>query len=831
VACECERGGPNTRLASSTEGSVQVRCTRHSLCEGVVAHVVSNVSMSVVWDPLRLPWIASAYTVLWGKKMGNEWSQHSLSVPMPGSTSAVVDDLVLGSEYRVCIEARTNNGSTSSCSSWTFLVLAVAPSSPRAVSVSFMASTGSEMVEAVATWQSPREYCGTSITSYVVSDALNGTVFAQIVGDDASSNHYAALLRGVSLGVPYSIAVTAVAEVNNEELRSPAASTLFSVTAPSQPLGVLVGVSGQIGNRTLDLDVSWQPPTSSGGAPLQGYTVQYASRGACSMPANGSIRGTLSTSLTVKAVRLECTWCVTVCARGAIASLPSKAACLSPESQRVVLRSQCAALPQSYAVVSTGQCAACPPHGARCDHGVLTIDDGWWHVPTSDGRVALVECLDTSSCRTNGSALTQCGVGRHGVLCGVCDGNWARNGPTCVQCWPWWASFVFCIGVGIVGVVVLAVFVQHKTFGPRSEATVMLRLLLTFLQLLSCLLLFRRHGTSLFHEVVHVAAGAASGSAVGLFPLSCLVGGGFWVRFAAILLSPIIMCVVVWGVAWLRHRRDTSLGARIQAMCLFVLFTLYPTLVATVASAFRCTTPVAGLHSSYLEADVRVVCGSSEHVAGLVVAVIAGLVYGVGFPLVVCVVVLHGFGRLRVPDFAMRFSFLYDGYRLDSRLLAAWEAVVLLEKYALVLVSAVITNSTTQQVAGALVLLVTLAVQLEARPFAVARHNRIAAALLLSLCVTQVLCIFYVTQQSTFVLTWLLVTMNGGVVVWLVGLILWAWGHDVWLERRGRASTSMKWLGLRGWKNKWKADSSFTTSLLATPSADSVADTTAHEEK
>ena len=94
-------------------------------------------------------------------------------------------------------------------------------------------------------------------------------------------------------------------------------------------------------------------------------------------------------------------------------------------------------------------------------------------------------------------------------------------------------------------------------------------------------------------------------------------------------------------IEWLA---DFNSVERISGVIVFILFTLYVSLVASIASQYNCTALIEG--RSYLVADFTVVCYEGMHVAFLILASVGAIVFAIGIPIAVALAV-----TLRSPCF------------------------------------------------------------------------------------------------------------------------------------------------------------------------------------
>ena len=85
---------------------------------------------------------------------------------------------------------------------------------------------------------------------------------------------------------------------------------------------------------------------------------------------------------------------------------------------------------------------------------------------------------------------------------------------------------------------------------------------------------------------------------------------------------------------WRRVMRDDMapfLGiVRLKQVLVFLIFILFPTLVGSVVTILNCTGDIDG--KKYVAADLNERCLSGDHITFFVLAVIGGIVYGIGIP-------------------------------------------------------------------------------------------------------------------------------------------------------------------------------------------------------
>ena len=197
--------------------------------------------------------------------------------------------------------------------------------------------------------------------------------------------------------------------------------------------------------------------------------------------------------------------------------------------------------------------------------------------------------------------------------------------------------------------------------------------------MLGVLGIFKAKGTAVFNEIVNRPAEIIGGSVTSITAVKCTLNSqaygtflmNMFAPFAILAIAALFMiptkaidtCVknrrmgkvppTYKGVAGLPRcftpytcmRRSMTMSdtrawsapidsaPRLVAVLVFTLFTLYPTLVSSIAKIVNCSNPIGG--KSYLLADLTVTCYEGWHNAYLALAAICFVVYCGGIPVVV----------------------------------------------------------------------------------------------------------------------------------------------------------------------------------------------------
>ncbi|KNC51761.1 uncharacterized protein AMSG_07835 [Thecamonas trahens ATCC 50062] len=315
----------------------------------------------------------------------------------------------------------------------------------------------------------------------------------------------------------------------------------------------------------------------------------------------------------------------------------------------------------SYAFEGATACTACPPGGECGPDGVfLHAASGYWYPAGSnaDGlHVAeFFECVNPDSC-PGGPQYSVCAseYAPNAFLCHRCKAGAAKVGHVCQECWPVWAAALATIVLFVIVIAVVVYLIRKAGSGTQIQSLV-LKIALSYLQMLSLASSFKSQTSTLFQSYV---SGASSGALLSadFFALVCLTGHGFFDEFVFYMILPLIIVVVVRSVyaalfakstggSWLRFlfcrgahpswpaELVTSYSAHqvaaLQAGTIAV-FLVYPTIVRQILLVFHCQSFAGELR---LKPDLDTVCYQGKHLDYAIAAGAGVLVYVVGVPLV-----------------------------------------------------------------------------------------------------------------------------------------------------------------------------------------------------
>ena len=466
-------------------------------------------------------------------------------------------------------------------------------------------------------------------------------------------------------------------------------------------------------------------------------------------------------------------------------------------------------------------CEQCPVRGVSCRSGVLLLEVGTWYDQELGFVVADTEmhtCFNEECCTYDeSSSQLSCAteLGYVGPLCGGCDrddeqghGHHTRSGLRCAKCWSdGWSWFAFMLFIIFLCIAIAFLVIRYDFGVDHGEyRTTVQKMAFSHLQMLGLLGIFKARGTAVFNEVISQTSEVLGGSFTSLVPIKCALRSQIYGPFLVTQSSPIIILVVASLILipttflerCLRKKRKDQLAPHFKGrfrlprmlaplrMCrqpmtagdkkkwlgefyptrrlagvgTFVIFSLYPTLVASISSLYNCTDRIEG--TSYLVADLTVTCYRGAHIAFLVFASVGAVVYALGIPIVVfvatamkpplsrktwrsgCLCERRAVPKYLTLEVRERFAFLFNGYSTNrSSFVVAWEALIMVRKLAVTLAGSLIKDPYLSILTAQLIIMISCIATAFVQPYETMWLNLLDTTGLFTLLVTQTLSIVY----------------------------------------------------------------------------------------
>ena len=316
---------------------------------------------------------------------------------------------------------------------------------------------------------------------------------------------------------------------------------------------------------------------------------------------------------------------------------------------------------------------------------------------------------------------------------------------------------------------------------PESLTVSIFKVIVTWLQLASLAANVKVPMSAEVQEMLEYES-LGNVSPFSLSSFNCVAQVNYYQRFYLCAAVP-LMCV---GLSALVLAARVALGRKRQRGLQFdtfvmitqmLLFLTYTMVTESVMSVFKCRELDAnGL--SVLSADVSVQCGTPEHRQAVSVGLAMLALHTVGVPLQAACQMWRYRARLGEAGMRVRYSFYFENYRAD---LYWYECFGMLRKAGLVAAVTLLQDHVGMQVfTVSWVALVYLTMHTHFKPYEFAVLNELETGALFVSAATLTSCVFFhtlpdgpdpVARQFERGVSWVLVLLSLGFVIWAVGLI------------------------------------------------------------
>ncbi len=368
-----------------------------------------------------------------------------------------------------------------------------------------------------------------------------------------------------------------------------------------------------------------------------------------------------------------------------------------PQSRSNELNTMCECPLGTYATSDDEsiRCDECPS-GAECDTTGLTAftmlaTDGFWR--SDNQSLSYYQCLVSGHCVDGG-----CAANRAGPLCAVCADGYREDttGQACSPCPSHSAAVGGSIGFTILIIAaLLCVFYamwiaesKHirkndpwKKVKPYTKEarvapswTYNFKLILGYFQVATSLLgLADIPWPTYFTRFIRYFD-FVNFDFVPWGSVECVATLTFYDKLLLYAILPpcvlALLAAVPYTLLYVQDRMDFSDSPtwriqrklrrrKVMKLLVFALFLMYPTISARVLSFFVCR-DING--TRYLAADFHLECNDSDWSRNVPLAIICLLVYPIGIPLVIFIILYRNRNRLLIPEVALAYGLLYEGY-------------------------------------------------------------------------------------------------------------------------------------------------------------------------
>lgn len=288
-------------------GSVTTSVTKPSAPRSLTSSKVTSTSMTLSW---LLPSTNGGaaitdYKVELSSDSGKSWTE--IKDGVSNNLAINVSGLRKNRIYLFRVSATNSAGLGDASGAHSVTTLATVPSAPSNLTITDMQSTS-----AVISWVAPADLGGLNLTDYKVETSRDGQTWSVV--PKPSSTSRTLKLSGLSPGSQYQLRISAVNLVGSGAQLTGSLTTL--VTTPSVPRNLLVSAIS-----TNAATLSWQLPSSNGGAAISDYTIEISSN--CTIYSRLSDGVSNSLSVKLSSLKPGATYCVRIFALNSAGSSES----------------------------------------------------------------------------------------------------------------------------------------------------------------------------------------------------------------------------------------------------------------------------------------------------------------------------------------------------------------------------------------------------------------------------------------------------------------------------------------------------------------------------
>lgn len=355
-----------------------------------------------------------------------------------------------------------------------------------------------------------------------------------------------------------------------------------------------------------------------------------------------------------------------------------------------------------------------------------TISNEWeknfYLSPSEAGAAPFVPCAYPPACGRNQTCSSP---GNVGVMCTECLPGWAGSANSlCEQCVSSDANYLV-VGFAVCALLIGGVVLIRSAMGRRSKTTIVAKMLINYLQLLSALRVYLSalDAPSGITYVISIAS-LSNYITLNFSAFSCATSFNYYLVFTMYMMIPPGAAIVPGSILLLhasfkrliyKKKIDYQKIGRITLSAVGVLlFFTQNTVVVEALRVWNCQIPALG---GYLLEYPTTSCYSPQHLlVSRVITPVMLAVYGLGIP-AAAVMVLRSIRTSMDKKRTLKYyGFMYDGFDI-SRGRWGWEALVMIRKITFVSIGIVVRYKQLQVILGLMAMLFWLIVHAQFQPY------------------------------------------------------------------------------------------------------------------
>ena len=430
-------------------------------------------------------------------------------------------------------------------------------------------------------------------------------------------------------------------------------------------------------------------------------------------------------------------------------------------------------IPGKYSLKASQNCLECP-FGVYCKGGdTLIVKNGYWRSSLNSDVIYACDAFEACLEGNETNELGTCSAGYSGILCKSCENGYSIDSDGyCKKCPEKEANIVILIVLCMTIIFLSSLFVKTtltSAFSPDSLVSIYIKIFTNYLQTVFIVTELNLKWPSYLIEFFNFQRSTATITEQ-VFSFDCYldqknsndITRSYFIKLCLITCIPFLIFAVSY-IFWIFHSYIyncyNSLKREVFATIIILFFLAYPNIVQFMFSNFSCIT--IDQMNSYLNRNTAIECWDSSHKKfSLIVAMPGIILWAIGFPTLLLMLMLKNRRRIHLDYYRVVFGFLFNGYKFNK---FYWELVIMYRKTILITISVfVIYQSRILQALNVIILLLTsIYLQNYNQPYKSPQLNNMEIQAL-NIAAVSIYCGLYYLSRS----------ISEGVKIFLFGIIL-----------------------------------------------------------
>ena len=412
-----------------------------------------------------------------------------------------------------------------------------------------------------------------------------------------------------------------------------------------------------------------------------------------------------------------------------------------------------------YTIEASDSCISCPS-GGTCNGGSsIVVDNGYWR--SSLYSDVVYECLVFEACLKGNESneLGSCSSGYSGVLCQSCEIGYSKaTDGKCSKCPSQAANITILLALSFCIVLVSVILVKttlKSAFTPKALHSIYIKIFTNYLQLVFITTQFNMQWPSYVVELFNIQKSAATVSDQ-IFSVDCYLAQksandsseGYYAKLCLIASMPCAIFIIAYSFWILKSFTDgnyKTLKREVYTTIIVLFFLVYPNIVKFMFSNFSCVS--IDKLDSYLKENTAIRCWDSTHKKySLTVAVPGIIVWAIGFPLILLLLMTKHRKRLHLDKYRVIFGFLFNGYKPSKYF---WEFIIMYRKIILITIAVFMASQAIilQALTVVIALIASLYMQYSSKPYSSNQLNHMETEALFTATITIYCGLYYISNS------------------------------------------------------------------------------------